>query len=203
MNNQKVLFIRNLFASNPSRDKGKIEKAFAESATDIITMAVRRSVLLGKGSNGFTDAKFLEATLTSEVTALARLYGIPKNPETDVILNDLILTAAAGLGTRSAINTLHDIMDPHFNPKSINGIIAGSVASVLGYVSLKVFKGILSGEIDPADKRKIYVVSEHTFSIPFFRKIMSVLSELHSIDDTDEITDFLLKLSPPSDAIAG
>lgn len=161
-------------------------------AHSLVSAATGAGVVVGAIPIPFMDAAILAPLETSEINAIARIYGIKNNEKSKLFINSIIEVGTVSTIAKATISTLKAIPGINLAAGVLNAIIAGSFVAALGEGSIYAFEQIYLGNKTIDDINWIQKVIESKFSNNMVDKIKEILDNTSNSSDKDSILKTIL-----------
>jgi len=165
------------------------KRAMAHGVTGISTTA---AVIVGAVPIPFPDALILTPMEVAMVNAIARIYGIKKNEESNQFFNSIIEVGTVGAAAKAVINALKAIPGINLGASALNAIIAGSIVTALGEGTIYVFEQVYLGEKSFTDIDWLKKVMESELSSQFIEKVKTIIEKVNQDTDKDTIAQIII-----------
>ena len=165
------------------------KRAMAHGVTGISTTA---AVIVGAVPIPFPDALILTPMEVAMVNAIARIYGIKKNEESNQFFNSIIEVGTVGAAAKAVINALKAIPGINLGASALNAIIAGSIVAALGEGTIYVFEQVYLGEKSFTDIDWLKKVMESELSSQFIEKVKTIIEKVNQDTDKDTIAQIII-----------
>ncbi len=115
-------------------------------ARSIVAASAVAAATVGAVPIPIADALILTPIETSEVNALATLYGIGQGSAQKRFLNTILEVGTVSRAAKTAISTLKALPGISLGAGVLNAVIAGCVVGALGEATMRVFERVYVGE---------------------------------------------------------
>lgn len=156
-------------------------------AQGVIGVATSAGVVVGAVPFSFSDALLLGPTEVAEINALARIYGLAKNDESNRFFNSIIEAGTVGVGAKTVISALKAIPGINVGASVLNAITAGVIIAALGESSVAMFEKVYLGEKSISDIDWVKKVMESNLSNGLVNKIQAAVERITADADKDTI----------------
>ena len=163
--------------------KIKRKKALAQG---IVGTATTAGSVIGAIPISVADAPLLSGIEAGEITALARLYEIPKGEKSKQLMGTIIEAGTASAAAKGAISVLKSIPGVNLVAGVLNAVIAGCFVAAIGEASIYIFEQVYLGKKTAEDIDWVTKVIESKLSTEFIEGATSVIKKV--TDKTDQKT---------------
>lgn len=163
-------------------------------AQGIIGVATAAAVVVAAVPIPLADSLILSPIEIAEINALAQLYGITKDEQSNRFLNSIIEAGAISTVAKAAISTLKAIPGIDLAAGVINAIVAGSFVSAIGEGTLYAFEQVYLGKKSVADIDWVRKVIKSKFSKQFLENVKAVAAKSSGSNDISGLSGMITEL---------
>ncbi len=171
--------------------KIKRKKAFAQG---IVGTATTAGSVIGAIPISVADAPLLSGIETAEITALARLYEIPKGENSKQLMGTIIEAGTASAAAKGAISILKSIPGVNLVAGVLNAVIAGCFVAAIGEASIYIFEQVYLGKKTAEDIDWVTKVIESKLSTEFIEGATSVIKKVTDKTDQKTIGKYIMEM---------
>ena len=148
-------------------------------AQGIIVPCVGAGAFVGALPLPIADAVVLAPVEAAEVNAIARLYGLDRRDEFQVIRDTIIDVGTVSVAAKGTIGVLKAIPGIHVAAEILNATVAASFIAALGEGCVYLFEQICTGQMDGTDLDEIRKYFERILqSQEFLNKVAEAFKSL-------------------------
>lgn len=137
---------------------------------------------------GIADAAILTPVETAMIHGLAKIYGIPEDPEYDAFLEGIIGAGAAAAVAKGIISIIKLIPGLQIAGALLNAIVAGGIIASLGEVAIYAFEQVYLGKKTLGEIDWLKKLEEKIGSDEFSKKIEIIAEEIQKAGKIDKQT---------------
>lgn len=171
--------------------KIKRKKAFAQG---IVGTATTAGSVIGAIPISVADAPLLSGIEAGEITALARLYEIPKGEKSKQLMGTIIEAGTASAAAKGALSVLKSIPGVNLVAGVLNAVIAGCFVAAIGEASIYIFEQVYLGEKTAEDIDWVTKVIESKLSTEFIEGATSVIKKVTDKTDQKTIGKYIMEM---------
>lgn len=171
--------------------KIKRKKALAQG---IVGTATTAGSVIGAIPISVADAPLLSGIEAGEITALARLYEIPKGEKSKQLMGTIIEAGTASAAAKGAISVLKSIPGVNLVAGVLNAVIAGCFVAAIGEASIYIFEQVYLGKKTAEDIDWITKVIESKLSTEFIEGATSVIKKVTDKTDQKTIGKYIMEM---------
>ena len=148
-------------------------------AQGIIAPSIAAGAIVGALPLPIADAVVLAPVEAAEVNAIARLYGLDKRDEFQVLRDTIVDVGTVSMAAKGTISVLKAIPGIRVAAEILNATVAASFVAALGEGCVYLFERIYTGQMDSTDLDEIRKYFEHILqSQDFLNKVAEALKSL-------------------------
>ncbi len=140
-------------------------------AQSIVAAATAAGATVGAIPIPFADAVILVPIETTEINALAAVYGIPKNEQSKVFIASIVEVGTVSVAAKAAISGLKAIPGLHLATVPLNVAIAAAFVAAIGEGSVFAFEQIYMGKKSLLDIEWVKSVIESKLANELLEKV--------------------------------
>ena len=161
-------------------------------ANTFVSLAVVGAGIVAAVPIPFPDAGILTAIETFEINNISKVYGIKDDENSKIFIKQILTAGTVGALAKTILNALK-VIPLNVSAIVLNVIVATTIVTALGEVSITAFEQIYKGEksIDDIDWIKKLLDSVNTKDI--IKKIDSISEKLEKNKDPKEIVKIVSK----------
>lgn len=152
--------------------KMKRRKSLAQGT---VAIAVTSAVTVGFVPIPFSDAAILGPVEAAEINALAKIYGIDKNEESNAFISSIIEVGTVSVTAKAAISALKAIPGINIGVSLLNAIVAGSIVAALGEGTIYAFEQVCLGKKSLEDVDWLKKMMESRLTNQFIERVKNIL----------------------------
>lgn len=152
--------------------KMKRRKSLAQGT---VAIAVTSAVTVGFVPIPFSDAAILKPVEAAEINALAKIYGIDKNEESNAFISSIIEVGTVSVTAKAAISALKAIPGINIGVSLLNAIVAGSIVAALGEGTIYAFEQVCLGKKSLEDVDWLKKMMESRLTNQFIERVKNIL----------------------------
>ena len=171
--------------------KIKRKKALAQG---IVGTATTAGSVIGAIPISVADAPLLSGIEAGEITALAKLYEIPKGEKSKQLLGTIIEAGTASAAAKGAISVLKSIPGVNLVAGVLNAVIAGCFVAAIGEASIYIFEQVYLGKKTAEDIDWVTKVIESKLSTEFIEGATSVIKKVTDKTDQKTIGKYIMEM---------
>lgn len=171
--------------------KIKRKKALAQG---IVGTAATAGSVIGAIPISMADAPLLSGIETAEISALARLYEIPKEENSKQLMGTIIEAGTASVAAKGAISVLKNIPGVNLVAGVLNAVIAGCFVAAIGEASIYIFEQVYLGKKTAEDIDWVTKVIESKLSTEFIEGTTSVIKKVTDKTDQKTIGKYIMEI---------
>lgn len=171
--------------------KIKRKKALAQG---IVGTATTAGSVIGAIPISVADAPLLSGIEAGEITALARLYGIPKGEKSKQLMGTIIEAGTASAAAKGAISVLKSIPGVNLVAGVLNAVIAGCFVAAIGEASIYIFEQVYLGKKTAEDIDWVTKVIESKLSTELIEGATSVIKKVTDKTDQKTIGKYIMEM---------
>ena len=171
--------------------KIKRKKALAQG---IVGTATTAGSVIGAIPISVADAPLLSGIEAGEITALARLYEIPKGEKSKQLMGTIIEAGTASAAAKGAISVLKSIPGVNLVAGVLNAVIAGCFVAAIGEASIYIFEQVYLGKKTAEDIDWVTKVIESKLSTEFIEGATSVIKKVTDKTDQKTIGKYIMEM---------
>lgn len=171
--------------------KIKRKKALAQG---IVGTATTAGSVIGAIPISVADAPLLSGIEAGEITALARLYEIPKGEKSKQLMGTIIEAGTASAAAKGAISVLKSIPGVNLVAGVLNAVIAGCFVAAIGEASIYIFEQVYLGKKTAEDIDWITKVIESKLSTELIEGATSVIKKVTDKTDQKTIGKYIMEM---------
>ena len=171
--------------------KIKRKKALAQG---IVGTATTAGSVIGAIPISVADAPLLSGIEAGEITALARLYEIPKGEKSKQLMGTIIEAGTASAAAKGAISVLKSIPGVNLVAGVLNAVIAGCFVAAIGEASIYIFEQVYLGKKTAEDIDWVTKVIESKLSTEFIEGVTSVIKKVTDKTDQKTIGKYIMEM---------
>lgn len=171
--------------------KLKRKKAFAHG---IVGTATTAGSAIGAIPIPVADAPLLSGIETAEISALARLYKIPKGENSKQLMGTIIEAGTASAAAKGAISVLKSIPGVNLVAGVLNAVIAGCFVAAIGEASIYIFEQVYTGKKTAEDIDWVTKVIESKLSTEFIETTTAVIRKVTDKTDQKTIAKYIMEM---------
>lgn len=169
--------------------KMKRRKSLAQGT---VAIAVTSAVTVGFVPIPFSDAAILGQVEAAEINALAKIYGIDKNEESNAFISSIIEVGTVSVTAKAAISALKAIPGINIGVSLLNAIVAGSIVAALGEGTIYAFEQVCLGKKSLEDVDWLKKMMESRLTNQFIERVKNILEKAKG-SSTEEIINMIMK----------
>lgn len=171
--------------------KIKRKKALAQG---IVGTATTAGSVIGAIPISVADAPLLSGIEAGEITALARLYEIPKGEKSKQLMGTIIEAGTASAAAKGEISVLKSIPGVNLVAGVLNAVIAGCFVAAIGEASIYIFEQVYLGKKTAEDIDWVTKVIESKLSTEFIEGATSVIKKVTDKTDQKTIGKYIMEM---------
>lgn len=171
--------------------KIKRKKALAQG---IVGTATTAGSVIGAIPISVADAPLLSGIEAGEITALARLYEIPKGEKSKQLMGTIIEAGTASAAAKGAISVLKSIPGVNLVAGVLNAVIAGCFVAAIGEASIYIFEQVYLGKKTAEDIDWVTKVIESKLSTELIEGATSVIKKVTDKTDQKTIGKYIMEM---------
>ena len=171
--------------------KIKRKKALAQG---IVGTATTAGSVIGAIPISVADAPLLSGNEAGEITALARLYEIPKGEKSKQLMGTIIESGTASAAAKGAISVLKSIPGVNLVAGVLNAVIAGCFVATIGEASIYIFEQVYLGKKTAEDIDWVTKVIESKLSTELIEGATSVIKKVTDKTDQKTIGKYIMEM---------
>ena len=171
--------------------KIKRKKALAQG---IVGTATTAGSVIGAIPISVADAPLLSGIEAGEITALAKLYEIPKGEKSKQLMGTIIEAGTASAAAKGAISVLKSIPGVNLVAGVLNAVIAGCFVAAIGEASIYIFEQVYLGKKTAEDIDWITKVIESKLSTELIEGATSVIKKVTDKTDQKTIGKYIMEM---------
>ena len=171
--------------------KIKRKKALAQG---IVGTATTAGSVIGAIPISVADAPLLSGIEAGEITALARLYEIPKGEKSKQLMGTIIESGTASAAAKGAISVLKSIPGVNLVAGVLNAVIAGCFVATIGEASIYIFEQVYLGKKTAEDIDWVTKVIESKLSTELIEGATSVIKKVTDKTDQKTIGKYIMEM---------
>ena len=171
--------------------KIKRKKALAQG---IVGTATTAGSVIGAIPISVADAPLLSGIEAGEITALARLYEIPKGEKSKQLMGTIIEAGTASAAAKGAISVLKSIPGVNLVAGVLNAVIAGCFVATIGEASIYIFEQVYLGKKTAEDIDWVTKVIESKLSTELIEGATSVIKKVTDKTDQKTIGKYIMEM---------
>ena len=171
--------------------KIKRKKALAQG---IVGTATTAGSVIGAIPISVADAPLLSGIEAGEITALARLYEIPKGEKSKQLMGTIIEAGTASAAAKGAISVLKSIPGVNLVAGVLNAVIAGCFVAAIGETSIYIFEQVYLGKKTAEDIDWVTKVIESKLSTELIEGATSVIKKVTDKTDQKTIGKYIMEM---------
>ena len=171
--------------------KIKRKKALAQG---IVGTATTAGSVIGAIPISVADAPLLSGIEAGEITALARLYEIPKGEKSKQLMGTIIEAGTASAAAKGAISVLKSIPGVNLVAGVLNAVIAGCFVATIGEASIYIFEQVYLGKKTAEDIDWVTKVIESKLSTELIEEATSVIKKVTDKTDQKTIGKYIMEM---------
>ena len=165
----------------------------------IIAGAVASAAAIGAAPMPIADAVILVPIEGALVKALAKVYGIKDDEESQQVMESIVNAGTVGVAAKAIISATKAIPGINIAAAALNAAVAGSIVLGIGEVSTTVFERLYIQELDwKKDPNWLDKIIKEVFSESFVNEITKAIEEYMKDPDLANlpkvVTDLALNL---------
>lgn len=161
-------------------------------AQGLIGAATAAAVTVGAVPIPLADATILTPLEVGEINALAGIYGIHKNEESNQFLNSIVEVGTVSVAAKTAISALKAIPGINVAASVLNAVIAGSIVAAIGEGSVYAFEKVYLGEKSLEDIDWVKKVMESKLTSQFLEKVQEAVGKITKSGNPKDIAKIIL-----------
>lgn len=161
-------------------------------AQGLIGAATAAAVTVGAVPIPLADATILTPLEVGEINALAGIYGIHKNEESNQFLNSIVEVGTVSVAAKTAISALKAIPGINVAASVLNAVIAGSIVAAIGEGSVYAFEKVYLGEKSLEDIDWVKKVMESKLTSQFLEKVQEAVGKIAKSGNPKDIAKIIL-----------
>ena len=161
-------------------------------AQGLIGAATAAAVTVGAVPIPLADAAILTPLEVGEINALAGIYGIHKNEESNQFLNSIVEVGTVSVAAKTAISALKAIPGINVAASVLNAVIAGSIVAAIGEGSVYAFEKVYLGEKSLEDIDWVKKVMESKLTSQFLEKVQEAVGKIAKSGNPKDIAKIIL-----------
>lgn len=155
----------------------KLKRKRALSQT-VIAASITGGAVVGAVPVPIPDALILQPIEVAEINAIASIYGIKNNEDSNKFINSIVEVGTVSLVAKAAINALKAIPGVNLAASVMNSIIAASFVAAIGEGSAYAFEKVYLGEKSITDIDWVKKFIESKLSSEFIGKATEAIKEI-------------------------
>lgn len=171
--------------------KIKRKKALAQG---IVGTATTAGSVIGAIPISVADAPLLSGIEAGEITALARLYEIPKGEKSKQLMGTIIEAGTASAAAKGAISVLKSIPGVNLVAGVLNAVIAGCFVAAIGEACIYIFEQVYLGKKTAEDIDWVTKVIESKLSTELIEGATSVIKKVTDKTDQKTIGKYIMEM---------
>lgn len=160
------------------------KRKFAHAAAAAATVS---AATIGAVPVPFADAMLLGPIEVAEITGIAKIYGIGKGDELNLLKNTIVEVGTVSTAAKAAISALKAIPGVNLATGIVNAVIAGGIVAALGEGSIFIFEQIALGKRDPSDIDWVKKVMEGQLAGGFISELQQIFESITNETDIKTI----------------
>lgn len=161
-------------------------RAMAQSVVGVSTTA---GVVVGAVPIPIADALILVPVETAEINAIALIYGITKDDESENFFHSILEAGTVSAAAKALISAMKAIPGINIGATALNAVMAGSIAAAIGEGSIYAFEQVYLGNKSVSDVDWVKKVIESKICAQAVDKVIKVVEKLGSRTDNKSIAD--------------
>ena len=174
-----------------SNFKLKRTRAMAQLTVGASTSA---AIAIGAIPIGFPDAVLLAPLEVGLVNGLARIYGIEKEKESNLLLDSITEVGTVSIVAKQAINYIKNIPGVNIAGAVLNAAIAGSIVAAIGEGSIYIFEQIYLGNKSISDIGWAKEYLDKILSTEFVDKANELVQKLSKTDNLESVPKVIFEV---------
>lgn len=162
-------------------------------AQSVVGVSATSGFAIGLAPISIADAALLTPLETAEVAAIAKIYGIKKDQNSELFINSIINAGAVTTAAKSLVAALKNIPGISVGASIINAAIAASIVVALGEVSVYAFEQVYLGNKTLSDIAWVTKLLESKMSTEFIEKVKTIVVDLKENEDSKKVVEKILK----------
>jgi uncharacterized protein (DUF697 family)/GTPase SAR1 family protein len=158
-----------------SRFKLNRKRALAQT---VIVAGTTGGVVVGAVPIPFPDAIILAPLELTEIKALAKIYGIKQDEDSQKFFNSIIEVGAASVVAKTVLQALKAVPGIQIGAAALNAVIAAAIVAAMGEGASYVFEQIYLGNKSVEDVDWVKKVMEARMTNDFLEKLLAAVSGL-------------------------
>lgn len=158
-----------------SRFKLNRKRALAQT---VIVAGTASGAVVGAIPIPFPDAALLTPLEVAEVNALAKIYGIKQDEDSQKFFNSIIEVGAASVVAKTVLQALKAVPGIQIGAAALNAVIAAAIVAAMGEGSSYIFEQIYLGNKSVEDVDWVKKVMEARMTNDFLEKLLAAISGL-------------------------
>ena len=171
--------------------KIKRKKALAQG---IVGTATTAGSVIGAIPISVADAPLLSGIEAGEITALAKLYEIPKGEKSKQLMGTIIEAGTASAAAKGAISVLKSIPGVNLVAGVLNAVIAGCFVAAIGEACIYIFEQVYLGKKTAEDIDWVTKVIESKLSTELIEGATSVIKKVTDKTDQKTIGKYIMEM---------
>lgn len=143
----------------------------------VISASTAAGAAVGAVPLPIADAAILGPIEGAEISALRKIYEIPNDDDTQIILDTIIEVGTVSIAAKAAIGALKAIPGINLAADVLNAIVAAAIVAAIGEGSAYVFEKIYLGEMSSKDIDEIREFMEKRLDNEFIGKVTKVVED--------------------------
>lgn len=161
-------------------------------AQGLVATATAAGVTVGAVPILLADAAILTPLEVGEINALARIYGIHKNEESNQFLNSIVEVGTVSVAAKTAVSALKAIPGINIAAAVVNAVIAGCIVAAIGEGSVYAFEKVYLGEKSLDDIDWVKKVIESKLTSQFLERAQEIIKKVAKSGNPKDITKIVL-----------
>ena len=167
------------------------KKALSQS---VVVAATGAGVAVAAVPLPFADAAMLAPIETTQVQAIARIFGIGKNEDAKKFIDALIEAGTVGAAAKGLVSGIKQLAKKIPGVNVVNAIVAGSIVAGLGEVAIYAFEQIYLGNKTLEDIEWLKKLAEKSVAESFTAKVSEVIDSLKENSDVKDVLTQVIKI---------
>lgn len=163
-------------------------------AQGVIGAAAAAGVTIGAVPIPLPDAAILTPLEVGEINAIAAIYGIHKNEESNQFLNSIVEVGTVSMAAKAAISALKLVPGVGIAVTALNAVVAGSIVTAIGEGSAYAFEKVYLGEKSLNDVDWVKKMMESKLSGQFVEKAKEVIEKVAKNGNPKDIAKVILEM---------
>lgn len=161
-------------------------------AQSVVGVSATSGFAIGLAPISIADAALLTPLEATEVAAIAKVYGIKKDPNSELFINSIINAGTVTTAAKALVAALKNIPGINIGASIINAAIAASIVVALGEVSVYAFEQVYLGNKTLSDIAWVTKLLESKMSTEFIEKVKTIVVDLKENEDSKKVVEKIL-----------